>query len=160
MSTLLQDIKTQSNWIIRAFAEDKLKLDYSIHSFINIDIFFNKHSNNGKAIKGGRLSKNFGAIIFSIGSYVGETIIKNIPGSDWQTNEQNPEDEFNVSIQLPNGTTIYPIQRIMKRFQNGTDDAIYVYGYHICKDHITEPFDQAFWQAISQNKEKKWWQFW
>ena len=42
---------------------------------IEIDKFFNKHVKNGKPVKGGRLSNNLGAIIFSIGAYVGVTII-------------------------------------------------------------------------------------
>ena len=81
MATLLQDIKTQSDWIIKAFAADKLKLDYSIQSFIEIDKFFNQHSKEGKAVKGGRLTQNLGPILFSIGSYIGQTIITNVPGA-------------------------------------------------------------------------------
>ena len=163
MATLLQDIKTQSDWITKAFAADNLKLDYTIHSFIEIDKFFNKHSKDGKALKGGRLSQNLGAIIFSLGSYVGQTIIKNIPGSVWQTNDNDPEGELNATIKLPDGTVIFPMQRMMKRFQNGSDDAVYVYGHHIAKDYIDESFDQSFW-SIDENKDNQakrpWWKFW
>jgi hypothetical protein len=67
MATLLQDIKAQSEWIVKAFSADNLKLDYSVRSLIEVDKFFNKHTKNGKAIKGGRLSKNLGPVIFSIG---------------------------------------------------------------------------------------------
>ncbi len=51
MATLKEDIKKQSDWIIKAFAADKLKLDYTIHSFMEIDKFFNKHSKNGATSK-------------------------------------------------------------------------------------------------------------
>lgn len=163
MATLLQDIKTQSDWIIKAFAADKLKLDYTIHSFIEIDKFFNKHSKDGKAVKGGRLTQNLGAIIFSLGSYVGQSIIKNVPKAIWQTDENDPEGEINASVKLPDGTIIFPMQRIMKRFQNGSEDAVYVYGHHITKDYINEPFDQSFWDINKEenNQTKKpWWRFW
>ena len=144
MATLLQDIKTQSDWIAKAFAADKLKLDYTIRSFIEIDKFFNKHSKDGKAVKGGRLTLNLGAIVFSLGSYVGQTIIKNVPGAVWQTDDNDPEGEITASVKLPDGTIILPMQRIMRRFQNGSEDAVYVYGHRITKDYINEPFDQSF----------------
>jgi hypothetical protein len=163
MATLLEDIKTQSDWIVKAFAADNLKLDYTIHSFIQIDKFFQKHSKNGKPVKGGRLSNNFGAIIFSIGSYIGETIIRNVPGSVWETDDNDPQGEVTAAVKLPDGATMWPMQKAIKRFQNGSEDAIYVYGYHITKDYITESFDQSFWGTISDPNEetkKAWWKFW
>ena len=39
MGILLEDIKTQSDWIVKAFEYDGLKLDYSIESIIEIDKF-------------------------------------------------------------------------------------------------------------------------
>jgi hypothetical protein len=60
MAKLLQDIKTQSNLIIKAFAADKVNLDYSVQSLIEIDIFFNKHAREGKAAKGGASRKILG----------------------------------------------------------------------------------------------------
>ena len=163
MAELLQDIKTQANWITKAFAADKLNLDYTVRSFIEIDRFFNKHSKEGKAIKGGKLTKNLGLIIFSLGSYVGETIVKNIPGAVWQTDDNDPEGEIKASVKLPDGTIIFPIQRVMKRFQNGSEDAVYVYGYHITKEYSNEPFDQSFWNISSEESsklKKPWWKFW
>ena len=163
MASLIEDIKTQSNWIVKAFGADRLKLDYSLRSLIEIDKFFNKHSNNGKAVKGGRLSKNLGPIIFSIGSYVGETIIKHVPGASWQTDDEDPQGEINASVRFPDGTIIWPMQKVMKRFQNGAEDAIYVYGHHVAKEYIDEPFDQSFWEISSQQNnrsQKPWWRFW
>ena len=163
MATLLQDIKTQSDWITKAFATEKLELNYTLRSFIEIDKFFTKHSKDGKAVKGGRLTQNLGAIVFSLGSYVGQTIIKNVPGAVWQTDDNDPEGEITASVKLPDGTIIFPMQRIMKRFQNGAEDAVYVYGHHITKDYINEPFDPSFWNIASQEKDKAqkpWWKFW
>ena len=163
MGTLLADIQMQSEWITKAFAADKLKLDYSIHSFMEIDRFFCKHSKDGKAIKGGRLAQNIGAIVFSLGAYVGQTIIKHVPGSMWQTDDNDLEGEMIASVKLPDGTTIFPMQRIMKRFLNGMEDAIYVYGHHLVKDYINEPFDQSFWNLTSERSpilKKPWWKIW
>jgi hypothetical protein len=163
MASLLQDIKTQSDWITKAFAADKLDLDYTIHSFVQIDEFFDKHSKDGRAVKNGRLSKNIGPILFSLGSYVGETIIKNVPGSIWQTDDNDPQGEITASVKLPDGSIVFPMQRMMKRFQNGLEDAVYVYGHHITKNYIDEPFDQSFWSIGKKEHEqikKAWWKFW
>lgn len=162
MATLSEDITTQSEWVAKAFAADKLKLDYTIRSLIEIDKFFNRHSINGTAVKGGRLTKNPGAIIFSLGAYVGQTIIKNIPGAVWLTDDNDPQGEMNASVRLPDGTIIFPMQRIINRFQNGSEDAVYVYGHNVTKDYINEPFDQTFWITSSEPNipVKPWWKFW
>lgn len=114
-------------------------------------------------MKGGRLTQNLGAIIFSLGSYVGQTIIRNVPGAVWQTDDNDPEGEITASVKLPDCTIVFPMQRIMKRFQNGSEDAVYVYGYHVTKDFINQRFDQSFWDITSEvndNTKKPWWKFW
>ena len=58
---------------------------------------------NGKPKKGGRLyGKGFGPILFSIGSYVGETTIKNVNGADRVADDNDPQAELNVFLKLPN----------------------------------------------------------
>ena len=158
MGTLKEDIDTQADWIVKAFAEDKLRLDYTIRSFIEIDKFFIKHTVDGKARPGGRLSKNLGGIIFSIGAYVGNTIIKNLPGSGWETDDDAADGEITAVVKLPDNIIICPMQRIMKRFKNGIEDSIYVYGYQITKDFTKEEFDNSYWEI--KEKPKAWWKFW
>lgn len=163
MANLLEDIQTQADWIVRAFNADNLPLDYSIHSLIEIDRFFHKHVKDGKAVKGGRLATNLGPILFGIGSYIGQTIIRNVPGAVWHTDDSDPEGEVNATVELPDGTTIFPMHRAIKRFRNGSEDAIYVYGYHMAKAYIGEPFDQSFWEIGAggdARARKPWWKFW
>jgi hypothetical protein len=162
MGTLLEDIKVQSSFIIKAFSADDLKLDYTVHSFIEVDKFFNRNVDNGRPVKGGRLTKNLGPIIFSIGSYVGETIVKTIPGAVWQTDDNDPQGEINASVRLPDGTIMWPMQRVMKRFQNGSEDSIYVYGHSVTKELTNELFDQSYWQIDKEKAKpnKPWWKFW
>jgi hypothetical protein len=157
MGTLKEDIITQSNWIIKAFAADKLKLDYSIESFIQIDKFLIKHTINGQAKPNGRLTNNLGSVLFSIASYVGETIIKNVHGANWETDDDNTDGEMTISIKMPDGVVIFPVQRMMKRFKNGIEDSIYVYGYEITKTYTGFQFNENYWSVI---KEKPWWLFW
>ncbi len=165
MATLKEDIKTQSDWIVKAFAADNFKLDYTIDSFIEIDRFFNKNMKNGQPKKGGRLAKKgFGPILFSIGSYVGETIIKNVKGAEWITDDSDPQAELNVSMKLPDETEFWPIQRVLKRFQNGSEDSIYPYGYSLTKEFTNLPFNEQFWILTAETDEpetkKPWWKFW
>ena len=161
MGTLREDIKSQSDWIVKALTADKFKLDYTIESFIEIDKFFIKHSKNGQAVAGGRLSKNLGAIIFSIGSYVGETIIRVVPGAEWKTDDADPKGEMNVSVKLPNGTEVWPMQRVMKRFKDGDEDSIYPYGYSVTKEFTNKSFDEVFWKLTRGKEESKpRWKFW
>jgi hypothetical protein len=161
MATLLDDIKTQSDWIVKAFKSDNLKLDYTIRSFIEIDKFISKNSKNGQALKGGRLSTNLGPILFSIGSYVGETFIKVAPGSKWVTNDNDPEGEINCEIKLPDGSTIWPMQRVIKRFKNGSEDSVYVYGFKFTENIINEPFDSNYWTIQKESDSTKpFWKFW
>jgi hypothetical protein len=163
MATLLEDIKTQSDWIVKAFKSDNLILDYTVHSFIEIDKFISLHTKNGQPVPGGRLSNGFGPILFSIGSYVGETFIRVVPGSVWVTNDDDPQGEINVELKFADGTTVWPIQRIMKRFQNGAEDSVYVYGHRFTRKFTNEPFDQGYWKIHQENTNslaKPWWKFW
>jgi hypothetical protein len=150
MATLQQDIKKQSNWIVKAFGIDLLRLDYTIESFKQIDQFFNTHSKDGQAVEGGRLEQNAGLILFSIGSYVGETLVKNIPGSVWVTDDNDPEGEINASVNFPDGGQVWPMQKVIKRFRNGEVDGIYAYGVLVAKDYGKNE------QVI----KKPWWKVW
>ena len=160
MGKLHEDILEGSDWIVKAFKTESLNLDYSINSFIEIDIFFNRHSKNGKAIAGKRLNKNLGPILFSIGAYIGETIIKNIPGSKWNLDDNDPMGEITAAVELPNTTIFWPMQRAANRFRNGNEDSIYPYGFELTKDYVKGDFDNSFWEKISDNATKKWWKFW
>ncbi|SDT64763.1 hypothetical protein SAMN05216490_4575 [Mucilaginibacter mallensis] len=157
MGNLKEDINTNSEWIVKAFKSIKLDLDYTITSFIEIDKYFIINTKKGKAKAGSTLSKNLGPILFSIGSYIGNTIIKNIPGSFWITDDDTADGEITASVKLPDGNIIFPMQRVMKRFKNGNEDSIYPYGYEISKNLTNEIFNEKYWDII---KEKKtWWKF-
>ena len=155
---ILEDIKTQSDWIVKAFGADKLKLDHSLESFKLIDKFIDRHSKNGKANPKGRLAQNLGPILFSLGAYVGETILRNVPGAVWITNDADPEGELNVEVLLPDGTACWPVQRMMKRFKNGDIDSIYPYGAVVIKE-IGKTGAREPVGTIKARARKPWWRF-
>lgn len=161
MATLKEDIKTSSDWLVKAFGADRFKLDYSVESFKEIDRFFDLHSENGQPKAEGRLSQNLGSILFAIGSYVGETIIKNVPAAVWKTNDEDPGGEVNVEIVLPDGTVVWPVQRVMKRFKNGEEDGIYDYGVVIVRDIARGDYwERAKKGRLGYAPKKPWWKFW
>src|SRR5450755_2238569 len=60
-------------------------------------------------------------------AYTGEVLRRNL-GGQWQTNDADPEGELNVALTLPVGDVVFPVQRVMKRFKNGTEDSVAAYG--------------------------------
>ncbi len=165
MATLKEDIKSGSDWIVEALASDGFKLDYTIDSIIEVDRFFTVNMKDGKPTKGGRLyGRGYGPKIFALGSYVGETIIQNVNGAEWITDDNDPQAELNVFLKLPNESQIWPIKKVMKRFQNGAEEALYPYVYIVTKEFTDLPFNEEFWSLTVENGEpdqiKPWWKFW
>ena len=122
-STLADDIISMSEWVVTALNSSGYNADYSLESMKEIDRFFDEQSGEN-----GILSTNRGQIIFGLASYIGQTIIK-ICGGEWVTNDDDPEGEINISVKLPDGGIIFPVQRCLKRYTNGAEDGIYAYAY-------------------------------
>ncbi len=121
--TLLQDIMTSKEWISKALNLSNYAADFSINSFKEIDRFFDEQNTPD-----GILSRNRGQILFALGAYIGEVIIS-VCGSEWLTDDNDPQGEINIAVKLKDGSTIFPVQRAMKRYMNGKEDSIYDYGY-------------------------------
>jgi hypothetical protein len=70
--------------------------------------------------------------MFALGAYVGE-VIRRGHGGEWRADDKDPEGEINMQLILPGGAIIRPIQRVLKRFANGQEDSLYVYGAAIVR---------------------------
>ncbi len=94
---------------------------------------------------------------------IGETIIKNVPNSEWITDDDDPNGEINIEVKLGNGTRCWQGQRVIKRVQNGLEDGIYPYGHHLTKEFTNEEYDESFWNIKAEIKpferKKPWWKF-
>ncbi|HLD03643.1 MAG TPA: hypothetical protein VJC17_02625 [Candidatus Dojkabacteria bacterium] len=115
MATLLEDIKKSSDWLIAAFKSLGKDLDYSIESLKLVDEFFDEQTAAGKVKPGGLLESGFGGKIFSIAAYVGEVIIRNTDGSQWVTDDSDPDGEINIQIKFSDGSVAWPGQKVIKR---------------------------------------------
>jgi hypothetical protein len=127
MSTILNDLQVSANWIANALNTAGYKADFSANSLVEIDRFFSEHSRNGGPVPGGLLAESLGQRLFSLGAYVGEVIRRSI-GGEWRGNDSDPQAEIHVELHLPDGAVCWPVQRVMKRLQLGSEESIAAYG--------------------------------
>jgi hypothetical protein len=127
MASLTEDIHASAAWIAQALQSSGYHTDYSAQSLWSIDRFFDDNSDHGQPRRGGLLATDLGSRIFALGAYVGEVVRRNAGGT-WHANDQDPQGEINVELVLADGTTIWPVQRVMKRYKNGAEDGIAAYG--------------------------------
>ncbi len=125
--SIKKDITKAYDWISKALTSSGYNADFSIESLKEIDRFFDEHTENGQAKQGGLLAEDIGMRLFAIGSYIGEVIRREYQG-EWLSDDNDPQGEMNIQVKLSNGSLLWPVQRTMKRFQNGSEDGIYAYG--------------------------------
>jgi hypothetical protein len=61
--------------------------------------------------------------LFALGAYVGE-VVRRDAGGTWRGNDDDPNGEITVEVVLADGTRLWPVQRVMKRYTNGPEDGI------------------------------------
>jgi hypothetical protein len=129
---VVTDAVASADWIAKALTGSGYKADFSLDSLKEIDRFFEEQAPNGAPRKNGLLATGLGSKLFALGGYVGE-VIRRKSGGTWKGQDADPEAEFNIVLELKNGKVIWPVQRVMKRYRNGSDDGIYVYGFAITR---------------------------
>jgi hypothetical protein len=130
--SLIDDARRSADWIAGALSQSGYRADFSLKSLGEIDRFFDEQSRDGQASPGGLLSEQLGSRLFALGSYIGECIIRHYGGA-WRAADSDPEGEVNIQVVLDGGIVIWPIQRVMKRFRNGSEDGLYAYGRFVAK---------------------------
>ena len=120
--TLMEDIPKAEQWLVEAMASSGYTLDGTIGSFRELDRFFEEQQRPG-----GLLDGKVGNKLFAIGCYMGQVLIAQLGGT-WETDDSDPMGEINIAVHLSDGSTVWPVQRAMKRFENGAEDGLYAYG--------------------------------
>jgi hypothetical protein len=126
-SKITADIKTSAKGIAEALKSSGYKADFTIESLKELDRFFDEHTECGKAKPGGLLEKRTAIKIFSISSYVGEVLRKKY-GGEWIWMGSDSDVEMRLELRLKDGVGLLPTQKVMKRFRNGDEDSLYLYG--------------------------------
>ncbi|HVU80296.1 MAG TPA: hypothetical protein VHD37_02950 [Candidatus Paceibacterota bacterium] len=126
MANLEDDILKGAEWISQALQSSGYKADFSLESIGEIERFFVEQMKDGKPIENGLLADDIGNKLFSLGSYIGEVLRRAYSGA-WLVDNSDPEGELNVALRLSSGAELWPIQKVMKRFQNGEEDNLKAY---------------------------------
>lgn len=122
-SDFKNDIAIASKWVAGALNQTGYKADYSLESLQEVDRFIvEQKSENG--FLGG---ENSGYILFALGCYVGDVLIKENSGT-WIVDASDPTPGINVSAKLGSGVTIWPVQRVMKAYSDSEGNKLYNYG--------------------------------
>ena len=154
MSQIIEDAQRAAEWISQALQSSGYRADFSPESLWQIDFFFDDHSRNGEAIEGGLLAEDLGKRLFALGAYVGEVLRRNI-GGEWYGDDADPQAEVNIELRLATGVKCWPVQRVMKRFKNGPENSIAVYGIGMGLQIGPRPV-----RSRSSTYKKPWWKFW
>lgn len=149
---LQEEIHQSTIWLIKAFKELNLKLDYSVYSVRFIDNLIDAQFTEGKPNAKGIMSENTGPKLFAISAYLGEVVIRNTTGSHWVVNDEDPQGEINIKVVSSQGTEMYPALRLMKRIHTPGDEGLYEY-IHAAVTQYMKSLDDIV-------KEKRpWWKF-
>ncbi|MFE5138350.1 hypothetical protein ACFRDV_11810 [Streptomyces fagopyri] len=127
MTSLLDDILTSARWIACALNSSGYTADFTPGSLRDVERFMVEHSDHGVAVAGGLLATEVEPRLFALGTYVGETV-RRTRGGTWGADGDGPTAEMNIALHLPDGSIIWPVQRVVKRFRNGPEDSIAFYG--------------------------------
>ncbi|MFG3029109.1 hypothetical protein ACGFZJ_11340 [Streptomyces sp. NPDC048253] len=127
MASLLDDIHTSAQWIARALNSSGYKADFTPGSLRDVERFMDERSDHGIAVAGGLLATGLGPSLFALGTYVGETVRQTLGGA-WAADGDDSTAEMVIALHLPDGSIIWPVQRVIKRFRNGPEDSIALYG--------------------------------
>jgi hypothetical protein len=126
-SRVSADAQSAAAWIATALTSSGYKADFSLKSLIEVDRFIDDQAPNGQPKPGGLLSERLGSRVFALGGYVGE-VLRRTYGGEWKGNDADPQAEINIELVLKSGSTLWPIQRVMKRLKTGHEEALYAYG--------------------------------
>ena len=130
IESLKKDIVTAKEWIKTALESSGYQADFSLESLRDIDRFFDEQNKDD-----GILSQNTGRILFALGVYVGETIISNY-GGQWDLNDC--KSKTSISVRVDENIVLFPVIRVMARYEYGTANSIYTYGYCVKKEENEE----------------------
>ena len=118
---LIDDIPLGVAWVTNNFNATGYRADGTIESLKEVDRFIDDEHKPGGVLDG-----KMGAVVFGLGCYIGQVIIDTF-GGQWVTNDNDPMGEVNIAVNLSDGSTIWPVQRVIKRIKEGPENAIYPY---------------------------------
>lgn len=133
MHRLKDDLSAYAEKTAKALQSAGYRADFTPVSLWEIDRFFDEHAENGNAKPKGLLSGELGARLFGIGAYIGE-VVRRARAGEWECDDDDPEGEINAQLRLPDGNQCWPVQYVMKRFKQGSESGIALWGATLALD--------------------------
>lgn len=123
--TVKEKIPVEAEKAAEILKQKGYRADYTIQSLMDVDRFIDDESHPKGLFHG-----NIQPISFSLGCYVGETLIKNY-GGKWVIFE-NDLDHSNVRV--ADEILVKPVIKCQKRYSYGEDESIYEFALEIKKN--------------------------
>ena len=120
---LAEDIPKAEQWFVNNMHASGYPLDGTVESFRRLDLFFDSQSRPGGVLADGHPGSN----LFAAGCYMGQVFVRQL-GGVWETDDADPQGEVHVTVRLPDGSRVFPVEKAIKRLRNGEEDGLYVYG--------------------------------
>jgi hypothetical protein len=131
--SIVRDAVEAADWMAQSLAGWGYKADFSLDSLKEVDRFIDDEAPSGKPKPGSHLAQQFGANMFGLGAYLGETI-RRLGEGQWEGNDRDAWPEVTLAVRLKSGAMVWPTQRMIKRFENGTENGLYPYGVVILSE--------------------------
>lgn len=133
--------------------KSQLNLDYDTKSVKFIEEFIERQKNNFD-------NEQREGLVNSIGSFIGQCIIRNY-GGHWQVDQETQA----ICVALDDKNKIFPFAKTSKQFENGLEDSGYSFYTIIPTVFKIQPLAPAKESAHSEltkpgTNSKKWWKFW
>jgi hypothetical protein len=124
---IVGEARAAAEWIAQALTSSGYAADFSLASLKEVDRFLDEQAPNGEPVAGGLLSQDLVVRLFALGAYVGE-VINREGGGHWDGDDADPKSALNIVVILQDGSSIWPVQRVIRRFNSGAEGGIYAYG--------------------------------
>ena len=112
-----------SQIFVSEFKKYKIDLDYSLESLNKIEDYLNSTFKNAKPKSNSFFYEDTESKCFGLGAYLGEVIRKNGKGVRW--NNKAVDSVIGITLETPDGSTAFTINKAFKRIHNGPEDNIY-----------------------------------
>jgi hypothetical protein len=131
--SIVKDAVEAANLMAKSLVAWGYKADFSLESLKDVDRFIDAEAPDGRPKPGSHLAQQFGAQIFGLGAYVGETIRRQGEGQ-WEGNDRDTYPEVTLAVRLKSGSVLWPTQCVLKRLENGPESGLYPYGVVILSE--------------------------
>jgi hypothetical protein len=125
--SIVRDAIEAADWMAKSLLDKGYKADFSLESLKEVDRFIDDEAPDGKPKPGSHLAQQFGAQIFGLGAYLGETIRRQGNGQ-WEGNDRDAWPEVTLAVRLKSGALVRPTQRVLKRLETGPENNLYPFG--------------------------------